>query len=419
MALGNVEIINRFVDEYVKWSESGKAPEISSLDLDYAFDLQKKRLESKNIILRNDFKRFVGELDNVITAASVRDDGKFYSQIVCKHYNVAETFYVGGKKKKKFRDNQIIYTMITRLEDQNTEASYCCPNCGAISDVKTLLKGCPSCNTRFIMDDLFPKVTNFYFLKDYAQTQKSFKAGLAKWIIPSIIICEGLIVCYNLIQGNIVAGADNFAGQMIVNIIGGVISGFILGYVCYALSLLGSLFKGAAKSIPMLAPKFTAQKRLPELMRRIDPDFSYEYFVGKVIALMKMMIFCDDYANLAVYDGQPMQNKYTDVLDVHYRGVIRLNSFWVDGAYCYVDITVYTTTFSEKGGSVRKKDEKFRMAVCKNVHAIADAGFSMKKVSCKSCGASFDATREHNCPYCGNAYHLGDDDWVVLGFSKV
>lgn len=419
MKQGNVEIINRFVDEYVMWSESGKTPEIGSIDLDYAFNLQRKRLESKNMTLKYGFAQLGDNLDDVITARSVRDDGKFYSQIVCKHYDVTETFFAGRKKKKTFRDKQIIYTMITRLEDQNAEASCCCPNCGAISDVKALLKGCPSCNTRFIMDDLFPKVTNFYFVKSYAQSEKSFKAGLAKWIIPSIIICGGLIIFYNLTQGNMVIGTDDFDGQLIGSIIGGCIGGVIFGYIGYSFSLLGSVFKGAAKSIPMLGSKFSAEKRLPEMMRQIDPNFSYEYFVGKMLALMKMMIFSDDYANLAVYDGQPMQNKYTDILDMHYRGVIKLNSFKINGNYCYVDITVYTTVFKERNGSVAKRDEEFRMAVCKNVNAISDAGFSMKKVSCKSCGGSFDATREHNCPYCGNAYHLGDDDWVVLGFSKV
>ncbi|MCH5297744.1 MAG: hypothetical protein J1E85_08740 [Ruminococcus sp.] len=419
MALGNVEIINRFVDEYVKWSESGKAPDIGSLDLEYAFDLQRKRLESKNITLKHEFTEFGDNLDNVIKALSVRDDGKFYSQIVCKYYNVAETFFVDRKKKKKFKDRQIIYTMITRLKNQNSEATYCCPNCGAISDVKTLLKGCPNCNTRFIMDDLFPKVTNFYFVKAYAQTERSFKVGLAKWIIPSIIVCIALSSGYNLVQGTLDPGADNFAGHMILCVFSGIIAGAIFGDICYVLSLIGSVFKGAAKSVTLLAPKFTAEKRLPQLMKQIDHNFSYEYFVGKMLALVKMMIFSGDYSNLAVYEGQPMQNKYTDIVDVQYRGVIRLNSFNINGEYCYVDITVYATTFREKDGSVRKKDEKFRMAVCKNIHAIADEGFSMKKVSCKSCGASFDATREHNCPYCGNAYHLGDDDWVVLNFSKV
>ena len=43
---------------------------------------------------------------------------------------------------------------------------YCCPNCSAISSVKSLLAGCPYCGTRFQMTDLFPKVTDFYY-SDY------------------------------------------------------------------------------------------------------------------------------------------------------------------------------------------------------------------------------------------------------------
>lgn len=103
MALGNVEIINRFVDEYAKWSESGKAPELGSLDLAFAFDLQRKRLESKNMTLKNEFKQFEEKLDNVITASSRRDDGNFYSQIVCKYYSVTETFFSGRKNLRTIR----------------------------------------------------------------------------------------------------------------------------------------------------------------------------------------------------------------------------------------------------------------------------------------------------------------------------
>lgn len=66
-------------------------------------------------------------------------------------------------------------------------------------------------------------------------------------------------------------------------------------------------FVGAAKSIPMIGPHFNCQKRLPWLMKEVNPNFSYEYFIGKVLALLKIMIFSDDYTNLAVYEGNPMK----------------------------------------------------------------------------------------------------------------
>lgn len=71
-------------------------------------------------------------------------------------------------------------------------------------------------------------------------------------------------------------------------------------------------------------PHIKAKTKLPKLMRQIDPNFSYEFFIGKVINLIKLMIFSDDYTNLAAYDGKPMQNKFKDIIDVKYDSTLNL-----------------------------------------------------------------------------------------------
>lgn len=98
----------------------------------------------------------------------------------------------------------------------------------------------------------------------------------------------------------------------------------------------------------MIGPHFNCQKRLPWLMKEVNPNFSYEYFIGKVLALLKIMIFSDDYTNLAVYEGNPMKNPFGDIVDIKYRGVSKLNSFNVTNGCCYVDMTVYATTVKNK-----------------------------------------------------------------------
>ena len=35
-------------------------------------------------------------------------------------------------------------------------------------------------------------------------------------------------------------------------------------------------------------------------------------------------------------------------------------------------------------------------------------------IECPSCGASFDATKNKNCPYCGNQYEITTDDWALV-----
>lgn len=308
--------------------------------------------------------------------------------------------------------------MITRLENQNSEVACSCPNCGAVSSVRELLNGCKNCKTRFIMDDLFPKVTNFYFVKTYSLANKSTKKVLAPYLLGGIAAVAAFTVWVVVKDGTFDSATANMVYEIGVRAIPVLLGGLLAGYLAWALKTLFGLFVGAAKSIPMIGPHFNCQKRLPWLMKEVNPNFSYEYFIGKVLALLKIMIFSDDYTNLAVYEGNPMKNPFGDIVDIKYRGVSKLNSFNVTNGCCYVDMTVYATTVKNKNSSFRVKNEKFRLTVCRSVNAMDDGVFTMKKVTCKSCGASFDATRERNCPYCGNPYHLGNDDWVVVSFGK-
>ena len=416
----NNVIIDKFVDEYSQWTVAGNVPEIASLDVNYALELQKHRLDEHNAKIETVFSTKDSTFkDGAVKCFTVPDKGDYQTVIGCKDYKTTETVYVNNEKKRKSKIRQNLYVAVTRLLNQNADGAVACPNCGAISDVQDLLTGCKSCGTRFIIDDLFPKVTNFYHIKDEADL-------IRKILKPSMLICVlgmiATVMSYSLISninnGNIVQGSDDFVFQIVQCVIVGLIYGTVSGYILWAAFILIWMMIGAIKSLFLLGPHVRAKTQLPKVMRQIDPNFSYEFFIGKVINLMKLMIFSDDYTNLAAYDGKPMQNKFKDIIDVKYDSTVKFNGFKINGSYCYVDITAYTTVLKIDCGDVKKAKEKFRIVVCKNINAIADAGFSIKKVSCKSCGGSFDATREHNCPYCGNPYHLGNDDWVVIEFNK-
>lgn len=415
------EVYRRFVHEVSGWSRTGYSPIIASLDLRYAFDLQRKRLEDKGVNIESAYNLRGDYLDNIGSICSINDPGRYKSRLVYRHYENVTDYKINNKTKFRKKANQILYLMITRLENQNVNLEYSCPNCGAISDIRTLLSGCPSCGTRFIMNDLFPKVTNYYVLPDYAENKKSMSHSVPKWLAAGAAI--GMIglfiysIAVNFYSGNNIDLTDAITDAFI-SAIKGLFFGAIGGYIGWAIAKIGSMAGNAAKNMPYLAPNLEARKKLPELMASIDNNFSYEYFVGKMFALLKIMVFSDDYQNLAIYEGQPMQNTFKDIIDVLYKGGIKLNSFEVKGPYCYVGLTVVTTAFYEKSGKIEEKDEQFNMTVCQNINSIANTNFSIKRVACKSCGGSFDATREHNCPYCGNPYHLGEDDWVILSFYK-
>lgn len=414
----NTEIVDKFIDEYAQWHNTGKTPDMGSLDVNYTLELQKKRLDENNVRKEVVFDTKESSFKQALKCFTVTDRGDYKSDVACKDYKVTETFFVNNKKKKKRKNKRNFYATITRLLNQNAGGAVACPNCGAISDVQDLLTGCKSCGTRFIIDDLFPKVTNFYAIKEVAGGKKVVKNSAIAVVLITMFAFAGSLFFINYKNGNLLPENSDFIMNIIICTLYGLIGGAFCGYLLWGLGMFMYLIFGAIKSMFLLGPHIKAKTKLPKLMRQIDPNFSYEFFIGKVINLIKLMIFSDDYTNLAAYDGKAMQNKFKDIIDVKYDSTVKFNGFKINGSYCYVDITAYTTVLKIDCGDVKKAKEKFRIVVCKNINAIADAGFSIKKVSCKSCGGSFDATREHNCPYCGNPYHLGNDDWVVIEFNK-
>ena len=118
------KIMNRFVDEYELWCNEGKNPDIASIDLDFALDLQKKRLDEKGVKIQTAFTDKETVKNEVpINACTAYDMGECKSNVASKTYGVTEKYFKDGKKKKKIKDRFFFYTMITRLENQNSRTA--------------------------------------------------------------------------------------------------------------------------------------------------------------------------------------------------------------------------------------------------------------------------------------------------------
>lgn len=401
------QIYRTFAGELEEWSRTDKTPGMGNQDIRYYLDLQWERLQRRN--LRMEYRlRLRGEhLDNIHSI--VYRDQIYTNVLAGSSYLQRTTLSRGGKVLYEKEDTQRFYQTITWMEQQRLEETYCCPNCGAASPIKALLEGCPYCHTRFVMSDLFPKVTGYCFEHDFFMNEKESKAKCIKWVLggilvtfllslPATIKSEGLIGLFLLLLASIPIGA--FLGYYVMSI-------------CMMFHLVGAAVEKASK-LPNVAG---TKKKIDKLVKPYDPAFSYEHFSGRIVNLLKIMIYADDVRNTPVYDGQGDVPDFSNIVEAVYQGSMGLNKGWVQDGYCYLDLDVYMSDIYD-GERVYRKNDIFRIVVCKNVRKQANLGFSIKKVQCASCGGSFDATRKRICPYCGNVYHMGEDDWVVLSIKK-
>lgn len=192
-----------------------------------------------------------------------------------------------------------------------------------------------------------------------------------------------------------------------------------LGYLLFGvLFLIYSLFRGLF-SVHRFVGRDRARHKITAFLKKYDPAFSYDYFLSKVVSLLKIILFTDDRSNLAVCQGKVAGDAFRDIVDIAYQGTTTLNSCQVEGKYCYLDINLFMSDIHDGGNRIYKKNDIFRMKLCKDITKPEDYGFSIRKVQCRGCGGSFDASRIRYCPYCGKEYDLKEDDWVVLELEQV
>ncbi|MBR1931194.1 MAG: hypothetical protein IJ833_06935 [Lachnospiraceae bacterium] len=157
--------------------------------------------------------------------------------------------------------------------------------------------------------------------------------------------------------------------------------------------------------------------RIP--MKRFALEFSYEYFSNKAISMLRMLLFAEDMEQLPHYVGESLNGRFDDIVGCDAMGMVGVRALNIKDGHCNVKIQVYMNDLLYDGNRVRARRELYRMYLYKNLSTPINMYFSIRKIQCKSCGASFDATRQRSCPSCGTRYEIGDDDWVILKVEKV
>lgn len=395
-----------FVRQMEDWSKTGTIPEIAGMDMQYAFELQKKRLMTKHVQLQYHFTP--NELGGMAMHSEVSING-FTNRVSFREYQVQTDYLVDGVHKYRRNCSEIMYANVTDLVHPNMVTTATCPNCGAISHVQEFIKGCPSCGTRFSITDFYPKVTQFYTIDNTGVNQKEVKSKATKYILSGVAISV-LIALLSCI----------FTGEWyyIIGVLPGAFFGAIFGYFVYAIGLLFKVIGKAVASVPLVVGNMSAEPGMKGFMKRYQPDFSFQFFAAKMLNLLRIMIYSDEYDNLAVYEGAPLTNTFRDIIDVKYRGGLSLSRIYMEGEDCHVELGVYVTVTYCNSRGIRERNETYKLHVFKNISKPDDFGFSIREYECRNCGASFDAAKERHCPYCGSNYHMKENDWMVLELKR-
>lgn len=407
-------IFENFALDLGSFTHTGKYPPDAGQDVKYGLELQSERLKEKNLKMQYGISPR-GLLANDRGAGRQWQDHKYITQMEFRTCLLSRTIYRDNRKVYEKDQNSTLYQFITNARDASAvvDELYSCPNCGAVSKISVLQNGCPFCKTYFSMHELFPKVTNYYFLQDDSLTDKEFKHTMRRVLLPCIVLCVLAYTPFYYLTSEHSSAASRLIYALLTGVIGGTIAGAVCGYFLWAFIQFGSLFVRAGKSMPMILNSAGSGRRFTAFMSRYSPEFSFEYFTDKVISMIKMIIYSKNPSDLPFYEGEPLGSRFLNVIESSYAGAVALQRYRAQGDYCYVLVDVYLENLYDNGSRIDMKKEKVRVELRRNVRRPIDINFSVERIQCKNCGASFNAAKMRNCPHCGTRYEMGDDDWVI------
>lgn len=391
-------------------------------DVTYMLKLQNERIKEKGVEFGYDvYKRTEdSRLGNTFFDVEDWQDG---------HYASTVGFGVFGVKRQVSKNNAVLYKDNLRhvfygtvtdvvSGDHPDNEIHVCPNCGADSTIAELQNGCPYCGTQYKMDDLFPKITGFYFFDQLRITKKQLLIG---W--PA---CTVFCAAVALVFGHYIDSIPVIARMMesssdrayVSNVLYGPIACIVWGGFLFL--FLHLLFK-IAKAIVDLERMGTAESRsrFEIRMKKITPEFSFEYFKNKAISLIKTAVYSKDEGGLLCYKGDLLSAEFKDIIDLNYAGTFGLKEFTEEEGMVTVETRSYFDVLSVKDDKVSYTHPVISATFRRRTDIPVDLNFNMTRIQCPACGASFNPVKNKFCPSCGKEYELITDDWILIDLKTI
>ena len=395
-----------FANQLSVWYNNDIPPKLASQDTRFMLELQKQKFQSLGLDVKVQVGKPAGH-DPAPSSISYSDN-VFVNSSVAGNKSITTTIRDSQKEIYNKTTDSVICAIMQQPKEGNIpshDTPLCCPNCGAPSTLGKLESGCEFCNTKFLMDELYPKVM-------YYSIEEAHKSGTEMNQMLKFMSVSALLILVFGIVSEIINGRSIGVFDIIPLLFGGAVVGvgvWIFFMFFSTFFHMGKDLRGAGKTASSL--------RFCRKMRKLDPTFSTEYFRDKSLSLLKLMLYSREPQELTVCQcDKPIPEKLREIVDTTYfnSGV---NKYSIKDGVCDVSLTFYMDSIHYRDGNIRKKSDKIRMSLRKVIKKPTDLSFSIIAVTCPQCGASFDAAKVKTCPFCSSSYPVEENDWIITDIS--
>ena len=397
--------------------------------------LQKRRLDAKRIVSRTEAERVMYEGMPAVRK-KMFFDGKYRITDAAETLELHQTFSRAGDKKPLYTKNayETAHYRLLSAERKGGDIVIC-PNCGSRSTRENLLDGCDYCGTRFSVEDLGTRVSQFSLRPDYEAEYARF-TEVRETYVKRVGLLIGIPVFLLCLYGAMQASWD-YEGMFILRIAATIFAvAFPTAAVVFFGEILFFLFvfpflqagasfryiRGRRKAIRREQERDSSQEKL---VRRNDPLFSLQGFYSWVENILAAIHYGEDLGASAFTESKQADDrigaclkKYRDVIDMEV-AEIRLDDYKSGPQMQEAVVSAELQLLQEKDGRVRRKREKVRLHLVKSAACRTQAVCGPSFLRCRNCGASLSLQEGKICPHCGTERKLYEQEWAVRDYKVV
>ncbi|MBO4705493.1 MAG: hypothetical protein J5647_07140 [Spirochaetaceae bacterium] len=395
-------------------------------------ELRRNRLRRMNV--ECSFKS-IRKKQGAIAPLSVENysDGKYSIDEVKEEIAATTEYSRNGKHIYSRIDNDIAHYTVTSAKYTSAK-KIICPNCGSPQTKEQLLDGCDFCGTKFMIEDLKEKITDFALRSDYELQYERYKRARKKFT-PYVALGTEAVVCvfyilyvifnFSEIQQESGAGFFTMIGGGILTAMVAAIPfvfiaiGFFNTFIFPVIQITASLTYASKKILDKQKNAERNNQRIQKTVRAIDPYFSLASFYSNVQNKLASVCFAETSGEInafATTDLTYLKDRYKDVIDLQTEH-ISLKNYSVEGGLQKARVDAYIKLVKYDGAKCTVKDETVSMLFTKSSECKTQVVCAPALLKCRSCGASLSLLEGKKCKYCGNEIELEKHDWVIREYK--
>jgi hypothetical protein len=362
-------------------------------------------------------------------------DGKYEITEVSEDIAAKTSYLKDGRNIYSKTDKQIARYVLINAKTQGTDRLIC-PNCGASETRVSLLDGCDSCGTRFIIEDLGLKVSDFAYRADYNVQYEKYKS-VRKRINVWLALIIGLVTL-------VYCGfwAFKVSGQAASEMGAGPIMTFLATlfaalFPAAAFTFIGVFFFdilifpwiqiGASathmtkKMLKKIENAARDDSSMQMQIRQFDPLFSVNAFYCGIQNKLSSIHFADNANQInafTTFDLSNMLDTYRNVVDIDTQ-YISLRNHYVNQGLQVAEVETDLVLTEFVNGKCKRRNEKLMLTLTKSAACKTQTVCGPSLMKCRGCGNGLTLLNGRLCPQCGTDIYLEQYDWVIRGYKTV